>query len=259
MRLSDQPADTNPTSYNMLTEAVNGTGLILRGAFHPRPSDEVPELLGGRHAQTLVLLGFAGTTNWFFFSRAPEANDGQQHPLDRWSRRVIGQLAKSVGAVDVYPFPTDKPPYLPFQRWALSAGSVHQSPIKLLIHPDWGLWHSYRGALLFEERLDLPKRDQRPSPCDACTEKPCLSACPVGAFDGESYAIKSCVQHLGSRDGVDCMELGCRARRGCPVGAEHRYAPMQVSLHMNAFYSRHAPGIGMPIEYQEQQANMSGD
>ena len=30
------------------------------------------------------------------------------------------------------------------------------SPLGILIHPDWGLWHSYRGALAFRERLDLP-------------------------------------------------------------------------------------------------------
>ena len=159
--------------------------------------------------------------------------DGPPNPLDRWSRRIIGGLALELGAVALYPF--EGPPWLPFQRWAARAEPVHRSALGMLIHPDWGLWHSYRGALAFAERLALPQRVDRPDPCDACAAKPCLSACPVGAFSLERYDVAACADHLRSTAGRDCMELGCRARDACPVGAYHRLKQDQAGFHMRAF------------------------
>ena len=180
------------------------------------------------------MLGFVGRAQWAAFAASPEASDGRAHPLDRWSRRVIDALARELGAAALYPF--GGPPWLPFQRWAMKAEPVHRSPLGMLIHPDWGLWHSYRGALAFAERLPLPERiDDRPSPCDACAEKPCLAACPVGAFTVERYDVHACATHLRSVVGLDCVELGCRAREACPAGAEHRYGRDQASFHMRAF------------------------
>ncbi len=31
------------------------------------------------------------------------------------------------------------------------------------------------------------------------------------------------------------MDLGCRARRACPVGREYFYDPEQAAFHMRAF------------------------
>src|SRR4030095_137820 len=49
-------------------------------------------------------------------------------------------------------------------RWAMRAEAVAPSPLGILIHPDYGLWHAYRGALAFAERLALPPRGARPLP-----------------------------------------------------------------------------------------------
>ncbi len=182
---------------------------------------------------TLVMLGFVGRAQWPVFAVLPEASDGRTHPLDRWSRRIIDGLAAELGGTALYPF--GGRPWLPFQRWAMRAEPVHRSALGMLIHPDWGLWHSYRGALAFAERLALPARVDRPSPCDACTEKPCLSACPVGAFTLERYDVGACAAHLRSAAGRDCVELGCRARDACPIGVAHRYDRGQASFHMRAF------------------------
>jgi ferredoxin len=115
------------------------------------------------------------------------------------------------------------------------AEPVHVSPLGMLIHPDWGLWHSYRGALAFREPLDLPPPDVRPSPCDACATKPCLSTCPVGAFTTSGYDTAACVAHISTPAGRDCIDEGCRARRACPVGVAHRLLPEQAAHHMRAF------------------------
>jgi ferredoxin len=105
----------------------------------------------------------------------------------------------------------------------------------MLIHRDWGLWHSYRGALAFAERVALPERVESPSPCDSCAAKPCLTACPVGAFTLERYDVEACAGHLRSAAGKDCLELGCRAREACPVGAAYRFERDQAGFHMRAF------------------------
>ena len=39
----------------------------------------------------------------------------------------------------------------------MRAEAVAPSPLGILIHPDYGLWHAYRGALAFAERLALPR------------------------------------------------------------------------------------------------------
>ena len=182
---------------------------------------------------TLVLVGFTGNRNWPYFKQSPEARDGEPGPLDRWSFRTISAIAEKLGATALFPF--IGPPWLPFQRWAQKAEPLHPSPIGMLIHPDWGLWHSWRGALGFHERLELPPPDLRPSPCDSCTDKPCLGACPVNAFTPGNYDVAACVAHIDTPAGTDCMEEGCRARRACPIGREHRSSPDQARHSMYSF------------------------
>jgi ferredoxin len=207
--------------------------LAVRGAFLPAPGDTVPPLSDGTPVGTLMLLGTVGRGQWPAFAASPEAADNRADPLDRWSRRVIGALAIALGARPLYPF--EGPPWLPFQGWAMKAEPVHRSALGMLIHPQWGLWHSYRGALAFAGRWALPARAPVPSPCDGCAAKPCLTACPVGAFGAERYDVDACAGHLRGSEGGDCLDRGCRARRACPVGAAHGFGAEQAAFHMRAF------------------------
>lgn len=215
------------------------SGLTLRGAFHPEAADGVPAQPDGRTSCTVVLLGNQGENLWATFQASPEAQDGRPDPLNRWSERVIGALAAECGGLAL--FPSGGPPYLPFQRWAGRAEPVAPSPLGMLVHPDFGLWHAYRGAIALAERLDLPPRDTRPSPCDSCAERPCLSACPVGAFTGESYAVRACAAHIASPAGADCLNRGCGARWACPVGRDFAYPAAQARFHMEAFVNARRP------------------
>jgi hypothetical protein len=213
-----------------VSSAIERTGLVSRGAF--LLSDE--EQRGGlADARTVVLAGMAGREGWHAFAASSEARDGTDHPLDRWSRRVIEALARDLGAKALFPF--DGPPFLPFQQWAMRAEPVHPSPIGLLIHPRYGLWHSYRGALGFREALDVHEPAATPSPCESCRDRPCLSTCPVGAFSDSGYDVAACAGHLEAPAGADCMSGGCLARRACPVGAAHAYGAEQASFTMHAF------------------------
>ena len=208
-------------------------GLLLRGGFAPTADDRLPALPDGRPARTLLLVGNAGPGFWPAFAGSPEAEDGAADPMNRWTERVLGGLAAELGGLALYPF--GGPPYHPFVAWAKRAEPVAESPLGILIHPVYGLWHAYRGALLVAEILDLTPRPDLPRPCDSCPDRPCLDACPVSAFTPAGYAVDDCAAHVGSPAGEDCLTLGCRARRACPVGRETGYAAGQAAFHMAAF------------------------
>ena len=215
-----------------LEARLGSHGLILRGGFHPAPEDGEPD-----EAATLLLVGNAGAQMWRAFAAGRRE---EPHPLNAWTRRVVSEVAEAVGATARFPF--DGPPYWPFQRWARKAEPVHPSPIGPLILPVYGLWHAYRGALVFRERLALPARDEGASPCDDCADRPCLSRCPVDAFPAPGrYRVPACVAHVAAPEGADCLGLGCRARRACPVGRDYVYEPDQARLHMTAFLAANAP------------------
>ena len=218
------------TSTGIVFAAVERAGLVPRGAFRLADGERKGALADLR---TIALIGVAGRSGWDAFAASEEARDGLAHPLDRWSKRVIDALARDLDGAALYPF--GGPPYFPFQQWAKRAEPVHQSPIGMLIHPVYGLWHSYRGALGFRDALDLPAFEETPSPCESCAGRPCLGACPVGAFSFHGYDVPACVSHLESAAGADCMGLGCRARRACPVGAEHAHGAEQAALAVRAF------------------------
>jgi len=225
--------------YARVCQAVEATGLRPRGAFHPLPADAVPAMGDGREAATLVLVGVVGSSSWDAF-QAAEASHQEPDPLDRWSQQVVGELALELGAEALFPF--GGPPFLPFIRWAQRAENVFPSPIGPLIHPDYGLWHAYRGALAFAQRFDLPAMDERPRPCDSCADKPCLTACPVGAFSTHGYDVAACVAHVAGVQGGPCLGGGCLARRACPVGVAYQYTPAQMGFHMRAFVAANHGG-----------------
>ncbi len=219
--------------WTVLQATVAEHGLILRGGFRPCEGDNVPVLQDGRPAAAVILIGNAGAAMFEHFRRSPEAADGLAHPLDRWSERVIGAVARHLGASALFPF--GGPPWHPFQRWAQSAEDVAPSPTGMLIHPDYGLWHAYRGALAFAEPVPFPPRGQRRPPCADCPDRPCLTACPVGALTAVGYDVGRCRSHVVSPDGAACRDGGCQARAACPVGQAFRYGADQAAFHMAAF------------------------
>lgn len=212
-----------PRWWAELRAAVEPSGFHLAGGFH------------GDDGGTVVVVGHAGPDLWDRFSA--DRPDGPD-PLDRWTRATLAPIAARFGATLV--LPNDGPPWHPFQRWAMRAEAVHPSPLGLLIHPEHGLWHALRAALLLPDRRAVPPRGEAPSPCAGCVAKPCLTTCPVGAFDGSGYAVDRCAAHVRSAAGSDCREQGCRARRACPVGRERAWGDAQQAFHMRAFLKARA-------------------
>ena len=219
-------------TYDDIVDAIGATGLTPRGAFHPEPEDQVPEMLPGVPCATLVLVGNVGPEMWRRFQASPERRLPVD-PLNAFSRRVVGGLADKLQAKALYPF--TGPPFLPFLKWAQKAEPVWPSPIGPLIHAEYGLWHAYRGALAFATVMELPPNAQAQRPCDTCSDRPCLNTCPVEAFSDSGYDVPRCIAHVDSPAGSDCLTGGCLARRACPIGREYAYPAAQAEFHTRAF------------------------
>jgi ferredoxin len=214
-----------------IESALEPSGILLRGTLDFR-AGEGPMLTDRRPAASVLLLGNVGSSIWPAFSAWNHGCDGPD-PLDTWSKQIIGPLAEEFGGTAY--FPSD-PPWQPFQRWAMRAEGLKPSPLGILIHPQFGLWHGYRGAIGFPQLVGEGVTIGR-HPCDSCQTKPCLSVCPVNAVDIDpgNFTISSCRDHLETREGRDgCMGSGCLARNACPVGVGYRYETAQMRFHMQA-------------------------
>lgn len=223
-----------------LNSLLRPAGLFYRGGFHPEVEDGIPTQTNGNPPGTVLLIGNAGTDMWPAFHG--EADKSIRNPLDTWLRAKIDTVAESVGATAI--MPNDGPPFVPVQDWAMRAEPVYRSPIGILIHPEYGLWHVYRAAFLFEEKLTLPPLPQRPNPCDDCEKKPCLTVCPADAFLPNSFKAEACADHVEGTGGTNCRSRGCLARRACPVGREYLYEPAQQAFHTVAMVRAVRLGFG---------------
>jgi len=230
----------NPHLGAAVAAALEPSGLVPRGWLIPE-AGAAPLLANGKPAKAICLVGHAGGEFWPGFKTWWDVHPGIAHPLDTWSKAVIGPAAASLGGEAV--FPSDRPWY-PFQQWAMIAEGLKPSPLGMLIHPDYGLWHGYRGAILFDAGVlagegataDLAAETAVLHPCDTCADKPCLSACPVAAFTPAGFAVSDCRSYLKDEPGLTgCMESGCLARDACPVGRSYRYGAEQIRFHMAAY------------------------
>ena len=244
-----------------LDEEVARHGLRVRGVFAPEEVDAVPVLAAGEPARSVALIGNVGSSPWHAFCASPEHGDGEPDALDRWSLRVGTEVAQRLGARALFPF--GGPPHHPFQRWALRTGALFNSPVGLLVHPDYGLWHAFRFALAFAqpvpEAADLGAGCAvGRSPCATCRTRPCLDACPVSAFAEGEYRVPRCVEHLVAHPQGPCLTAGCLARHACPVGQAHRYVPDQAQFHMRAFVAK-LGGSCAPAPLESSRLQTSAD
>lgn len=216
--------------------ALKPSGILIRGTVDFAVG-EGPLLTDGKPAASVVLLGNAGGSIWPAFSRWKTRNNGPD-PLDTWSKEIICPLAEKIGGTSY--FPSD-PPWQPFQQWAMRAEGLKLSPLGILIHPEYGLWHGYRGAIGFPAVVGKSHARKVVTvgrhACDVCETKPCLTTCPVSAIymDPADFAVSTCRSHLVTPSGQDgCMVSGCLARNACPVGQGYRYPKEQLKFHMRA-------------------------
>lgn len=233
------PMAKSPDNHFGLSEVLKTHGLICFGGL--KISTELcasgSETMVGKHG---LLIGNAGPDMWQVFSKSYEFADQLANPMNRWTKRVLDDIGGLLGARVVYPFDE---PYWPFQKLAQNAAGVRSSPLGILIHSEFGLWHAFRGLIVFEDTQEYESQISALTldakslihPCENCEEKPCLSTCPVGAFTGERLDVLACFTHLDSGDDPECMQIGCQARCACPIAKEHQYDGAQMNFHMKSY------------------------
>ena len=214
-------------NYAGVSKVVEAQGLMVFGGFHSGENDGVPA-----RTRTLLLLGPA-PDYWSKFISSPEWLDKVPDPVDRWSGRIVTGLADKLDATPVLPF--GGPPYAPFLSWALKTGRCWTSPVGMLVHDTTGLFVSFRGALAFRARLELPVTPNA-RPCETCRGQPCRTACPVNALGPDGYQVDACHAYLDTDAGQDCLSRGCAARRACPVSAGSARTDAQSAHHMRYFH-----------------------
>lgn len=221
-----------------LNEYIVSTGLRVRGTFLDK-SAQFSAAFDDKSPKLWVLIGLVGSESWSAFSGSAEASDGAPHPMDRWSLRLLNECADRTGGLALEA--NDR--RIPLQRLASMAEGIGHSPLGLLIHPRYGLWHAYRGALIYPKdhaffngasqvsATEMPLSNT----CDVCVDKPCLNGCPVNAFDSSGFQINNCRDYLQQPAGQHCLSQGCQARGACPVGHDYRYLEPQRRFHIQAF------------------------
>jgi hypothetical protein len=259
----------HPDLHQELTRALQPHGLQLRGGFAAQSSDCLEPLPDCQAIASVSMVGVVGSAFWPHFKASVFYADGLPDPLDRWSQSIGDALAQRLGGRALYP--SDGPPYHPFQQWADRTGPLQPSVMMLRIHPEFGLWHAYRFALALPHtfvgaasaRINGPTAKTsmgsvaattsttgnspstsvlaNPGLCASCDGQPCLRACPVSAYSATGFDLGACATHLHSGAGQDCMQSGCLARRACPVGPQFRYEPEHAEFHMRAFASSRKP------------------
>ena len=184
-------------------------------------------------AQSIALVGQGAQGYWPVFSQSAEYLHGQANPIDHWSQRIGDDIAHRFDGLALYPF--TGPPYWPFLSWAAATGDTAPSRLGMHLHRRYGLWHSYRFALLMPNLAPATKtQDPYQAPCDNCA-KPCLTPCPVDAFakPGE-YQVAKCRTYVRDNPQSTCYTQGCQARLACPEGqGSHELA--QHQYHMRVF------------------------
>ncbi|MFK7754453.1 MAG: ferredoxin [Sedimentitalea sp.] len=214
--------------FERITTQASAQGLMVMGALHPARANAKTLDHG-----TLVLLG-VGAAFWPHFQTQSEAQDGAPDPIDRWSIRVVTDLAKQINATAHFPF--GGPPYAPFIDWAQKSGRCFPSPTGMMVHDTVGLMISFRGALHLPDEHPIPVVNA-PSPCETCTTKPCTATCPVGALGTVApYDVPACHRFLKTPPGMDCMDHGCKVRRACPVSDGAGRKADQSAHHMRHFH-----------------------
>jgi hypothetical protein len=198
--------------------------------------DTLPEDMAQRMAadgvpladyRQMLLLGHGGRQFWRSFKS--DFVEETADPIDTYSL----QLAQTF----IHDY-LGNPPHLilypgeyaiPLQQLGELAGWCQPSPLGLGISATYGVWFAYRTAVLLN--TDLPPTPLTPStsPCNTCTDKPCLTACPPGAVQLANFDVFTC-SHYRLQENSPCQDR-CLARMACPVAAEHQYTLEQIQYH----------------------------
>lgn len=200
---------------------------LARDVYDPLVPDPWRAIAVAPACRGVVIVANGGRSLWPRF-RASEEARAVRDPLDRYTRRVLGEAAATCDPAAAVALYTDRraETYLPMMALAQRAGLGVPSRLGVLIHPEYGPWLAIRGLLFvpFEvesgEPLDY-------APCVGCPA-PCATACHGGVVGADGVDVEGCFRtKLLKR----ACRADCDARRACVVGPEHTYPDEQIEHH----------------------------
>lgn len=180
-----------------------------------------------RKYRRLVMIGNGGRRFW---EALQEHGHITPDPVDYFSTTITRRfIVEYLGSPPIYwLYPANL--LIPLQRLGEMAGWAHPSPLGLGISAQYGVWFAYRAAFLTTADLPLSTEPRTPSPCTTCVEKPCQTACPVGAVhDEHQFDVPTCAQHRLLPQSP-CADR-CFSRLACPIAPEHQYSIEQVRYY----------------------------
>jgi epoxyqueuosine reductase len=225
---------------NPILTKLCDAGLNLQAVFNCEdlPADTGKQIQGTDntplHDCQLLLLGNGGTKFWQELKHRQPILNGADNPVDRY---VLEVLEENLSPSDLLKIEYPGNHFAPLTQLGRLCGWHHSSPMGLGIHSEYGLWFAYRALVLVTRQFEpsplwLPTADSntgRLSPCQRCTSKPCIAACPASAVSIHAFQLKTCTAHR-LFDDSNCR-LTCHARSACPVGIKHHYSPEQMAYH----------------------------
>jgi hypothetical protein len=179
-------------------------------------------------AGSLVLV--IGNTKrlWPLFMRAYEdaSLSAEANPIDRYTSSkldlAVAEVAGAFGVASALRYTFDAVPRaVAVQRLTILAGVAEQSPVGLLVHPEFGPWFSLRAAAVFG--LPGPAGAVPPATCSRCSTRPCLAA---------KDRVHTATGGVYTRESFDAYwQLWLGMRESCPVGAQARFSEQQTRYH----------------------------
>lgn len=235
------PSNADATDVvRTLAARLGAWGLNLLGATSVAaydravpPSSRVAPL--APRGRGIVVAGHGGDGFWRAyrsFCREHPDHTAAPDPVDRFTRAVVLDAAADLAHERIL-FPFDYPAVpVSFQHLGEAAGLGARSLLGVLVHPVYGPWIALRAAIVVAADVVAPRPADGFDPCPACTERPCIAACPVGAVGDGGWDVPRCAAHRLAATG-NCA-AGCTARIECVYGRAHRYSADALAYHQAA-------------------------
>lgn len=217
--------------------ALDLTGVVPADAARALRPGAGPDPLAGAGAVLVVASGGRA-----FWERLDRARRPGEHPIDEAGQEAIAAALPLLPGARLLSL--EERDGFDLRRLGAAAGLGVVSPhLLLLIHPTFGPWVSVRGLVALPAASAAPGSGPLAyDPCGPCA-RPCLDACPVGAYSRAApFDVTGCATHrLRSEEAwpppVSCAAR-CRARDACVVGREHAYGDAEM---------RHRHRAGLPM------------
>jgi epoxyqueuosine reductase len=227
--------------YNRLENLFRNSGFNLvcrirasKYDQHVLPNRRASNLMP--NAKSVILVGFTGRGFWETLQRFLKENPGFRDTREDWIDDYT--LLQFMSTAEIFEYEkvnyTMSFPFgsaglaLDFSKLSELGGVGVKSLMGILIHPEYGLWISLRGAIVTD--LEFAYYDEPLSsfnPCPECS-KPCISACPANTVSENGWDYNACMKFRLSDD--TCRD-NCTSRRACPYGKEHQYSEEQLAHH----------------------------